>query len=49
MGHALWRVRRRLQGQPRRDPPGMLWDFIRMNFSPLGFATKFTKTASWGK
>jgi N-acetylglucosaminyl-diphospho-decaprenol L-rhamnosyltransferase len=31
-GFALWRVRRWLQRKPDRDPPGLLWDFIRYNF-----------------
>jgi N-acetylglucosaminyl-diphospho-decaprenol L-rhamnosyltransferase len=28
-GFASWRVRRRLQGRPDRDPPHLLWDSIR--------------------
>jgi GT2 family glycosyltransferase len=28
-GFASWRVRRVLQGKPDRDPPHMLWDFLR--------------------
>jgi GT2 family glycosyltransferase len=28
-GFALWRVRRVLQGKPDKDPPHMLWDFLR--------------------
>jgi GT2 family glycosyltransferase len=29
---ALWRLRRRLQRKPDRDPPHLLWDFVRFNF-----------------
>ena len=28
-GFASWRLRRRLQGRPDRDPPHMLWDSLR--------------------
>jgi GT2 family glycosyltransferase len=34
MGHALWRIRRRLQGKPDLDPPSALGDFVRFNFTP---------------
>jgi GT2 family glycosyltransferase len=33
-GHAVWRLRRRLQRKPDRDPPWLLWDFVRFNFVP---------------
>jgi GT2 family glycosyltransferase len=31
-GFTLWRIRRRLQGKPDNDPPGLLGDFLRFNF-----------------
>src|SRR5262249_17081759 len=31
-GFSLWRLRRRLQGKPDPDPPGLLGDFLRYNF-----------------
>lgn len=31
-GHALWRLRRRVQRKPDLDPPWLLWDFVRFNF-----------------
>jgi N-acetylglucosaminyl-diphospho-decaprenol L-rhamnosyltransferase len=31
-GYALYRVRRVLQGKPKRDPEYLLWDFLRHNF-----------------
>ncbi|MFN0241293.1 MAG: glycosyltransferase family 2 protein [Planctomycetota bacterium] len=31
VGFALWRVRRVLQRKPDRDPPHMLWDFLRFS------------------
>jgi GT2 family glycosyltransferase len=37
MGHALWRVRRRIQRKPDRDPPRFLLDFLRHNLA-LGAA-----------
>jgi hypothetical protein len=35
-GYASWRVRRRLQRKPDTDPPRLLADFARWNFSPRG-------------
>lgn len=32
VGHALWRVRRRLQRKPDPDPPQLFGDFVRYNF-----------------
>jgi GT2 family glycosyltransferase len=32
IGFTLWRLRRRLQGKPDTDPPGLLRDFVRYNF-----------------
>lgn len=32
LGFASWRIRRRLQGKPDPDPPGLLRDFVRFNF-----------------
>jgi GT2 family glycosyltransferase len=34
VGFALWRARRIVQRKPDRDPPHMLWDFLRYNRSP---------------
>lgn len=34
-GFALWRIRRVVQGKPDRDPPHMLWDFLRYNRGPV--------------
>lgn len=31
IGYASWRLRRRLQGKPERDPPHLLRDFVRHN------------------
>jgi N-acetylglucosaminyl-diphospho-decaprenol L-rhamnosyltransferase len=31
-GFSLWRLRRRIQGRPDTDPPGLLGDFLRYNF-----------------
>jgi N-acetylglucosaminyl-diphospho-decaprenol L-rhamnosyltransferase len=31
-GHALWRLRRRLQRKPDPDPPQLFGDFVRYNF-----------------
>jgi N-acetylglucosaminyl-diphospho-decaprenol L-rhamnosyltransferase len=31
-GFSLWRLRRRIQGKPDPDPPGLLGDFLRYNF-----------------
>jgi hypothetical protein len=31
-GFSLWRLRRRIQGRPDPDPPGLLADFLRFNF-----------------
>jgi GT2 family glycosyltransferase len=31
-GFSLWRLRRRIQGKPDPDPPGLLGDFLRFNF-----------------
>jgi N-acetylglucosaminyl-diphospho-decaprenol L-rhamnosyltransferase len=40
VGHASWRVRRRIQAKPDPDPPRLLADFVRYNFltrhPPLG-------------
>jgi N-acetylglucosaminyl-diphospho-decaprenol L-rhamnosyltransferase len=36
LGFACWRLRRRLQRKPDQDPPGLLWDFLRFNFTPAG-------------
>ena len=33
-GFSLWRVRRRLQNKPDRDPPQMLTDFVRHTMLP---------------
>jgi GT2 family glycosyltransferase len=33
-GFAVWRVRRVVQRKPDRDPPYLLWDFVRWNFLP---------------
>ncbi len=33
-GFSLWRMRRRLQGKPDRDPPQMLTDFVRHTMLP---------------
>jgi GT2 family glycosyltransferase len=32
LGFSLWRLRRRIQRRPDRDPPGLLWDFLRYNY-----------------
>jgi GT2 family glycosyltransferase len=32
LGFASWRFRRRLQGKPDQDSPGLLWDFVHFNF-----------------
>lgn len=32
LGFASWRARRRLQGKPDNDPPGLLVDFLRFSF-----------------
>lgn len=34
VGFSLWRVRRVLQHKPDRDPPHMLWDFLRFSLRP---------------
>lgn len=31
-GFSLWRLRRKIQGKPDPDPPGLLGDFLRYNF-----------------
>jgi GT2 family glycosyltransferase len=34
-GYATWRLRRLVQRKPDRDPPRLLWDFVRFNLLPL--------------
>lgn len=34
VGFMLWRVRRIVQHKPDRDPPYMLWDFVRFSLRP---------------
>lgn len=34
-GFSLWRLRRRITGKPDPDPPGLLGDFVRLNFLTL--------------
>ena len=46
LGFSGWRIRRRLQGKPDRDPPHMLRDFLRHNFVP--FAGGRTRLAEAG-
>lgn len=40
VGFGLWRLRRRLQGIPDRDPPNLWWDFVRYNFLGGGWESE---------
>jgi GT2 family glycosyltransferase len=40
VGHALWRLRRWIQGTPDSDPPHLLWDAFRHSVFVTGFALR---------
>lgn len=45
VGYALFRIRRRIQRKPDRDPPHLLLDFIRYNLVPEPFGERLNQEA----
>lgn len=47
-GFALWRLRRAIQGKEDRDPPLLLWDFIRHSVWVKGFRKRPVRNPALG-